>query len=122
MPLILKFIIVLSSTIVFVAGASLVWPKITGYPRPDLLTQVKNMVLGTDIGKQAAQTLGVEDEKTVVPLDVKAVAGTAISSAVADVQQKAADAVTREIIIQVVNKIETLAPDQKQIIKDLICE
>jgi len=122
MPLILKFIIALASALTIVAGASLVWPKITRYPWPEPLTQVRNMVIGTDIGKQAAQTLGVEDEKTVVPVDVASVAGTAISSVAADVQQKVSDAVTREIIIQVVEKIETLAPDQKQAIKEEICK
>jgi len=122
MPLILKFIIALASTLIIVAGASLVWPKITSYPRPEPLTQVRDMVVSTDIGKEIAQTLGVEDEKDVVPVDIKSVAGAAISSAAADVQEKAADAVTREIIIQVVKKIETLAPDQQQAIKEEICK
>ena len=122
MPFIFKFICVLASTLIIVAGASLVWPKITGAPRPEPLTQVKNMVLGTDIGKQAAQALGVEDEAAVVAVDVASVAGAAISSAASNVQQKASEAVTREIIIQVVNKIETLAPDQQQVIKELICK
>jgi len=80
------------------------------------------MVVDTDIGKRVAQTLGVQDEAIVVPVDVGSVAGAAISSAAADVQQKASDAVTREIIIQVVKKIETLAPDQKQAIKEQICK
>jgi len=80
------------------------------------------MVVDTDIGKRVAQTLGVQDEAIVVPVDVGSVAGAAISSAAADVQQKASDAVKREIIIQVVKKIETLAPDQKQAIKEQICK
>lgn len=122
MPLILKFIISLITTFTVVAGTSLVWPKITNYPRPEPLTQVRNMVLTTDIGKSVAQTLGVQDEKTVVPVNVGAVAGSAISSAAAGVQQKAADAVTREIIVQIVKKIETLAPDQQQVIKEQICK
>jgi hypothetical protein len=122
MPLILKFIISLVITFTVVAGTSLVWPKLTSYPRPEPLTQVRNMVLTTDIGKSVAQTLGVQDEATVVPVDIGTVAGSAISSAAAGVQQKASDAVTREIILQVVNKIETLAPDQQQIIKEQICK
>lgn len=80
------------------------------------------MVVDTDLGKRVAQTLGVQDETAVVPVDVGSVAGAAISSAAADVQQKASDAVTREIILQVVKKIETLAPDQQQSIKEQICK
>lgn len=122
MPLILKFIISLVSTFVVVAGTSLVWPKLTNYPRPEPLTQVRNVVLDTSIGKGVAQALGVQDEASATPVNIGAVAGTAISSAAASVQQKAAAAVTREIIIQVVNKIETLNPDQQQAIKDQICK
>ena len=122
MPLILKFIISLVSTLAVVAGTSLVWPKLTSYPRPEPLTQVRNMVLTTDIGRNVAQTLGVQDEQAVVPVDVGTVAGSAISSAAANVQQKAGDAVTREIILQIVKKIETLAPDQQESIKEQICK
>jgi hypothetical protein len=122
MPLIGKFIISLISTLVVVAGASLVWPKVTNYPRPEALTQVRNFVVTTDVGKNIAQTLGVQDETTVIPVNVGSVAGAAISSAAADVQQKASDAVTREILIQIVKKIETLAPDEQQSIKEQICK
>jgi len=122
MPLILKFIISLVSTLTVVAGTSLVWPKLTNYPRPEPLTQVRNMVLTTDIGRNVAQKLGVQDEQAVVPVDVGSVAGSAISSAAANVQQKASDAVTREIILQIVKKIETLAPDQQESIKEQICK
>ena len=122
MPLIVKFIISLVSTLTIVAGASLVWPKLTSSPRPEPLTQVRNMVLTTDIGNSIAQTLGVQDEATVTPVDVGSVAGAAISSAAADVQQKASSAVTREVIIQIVKKIETLAPGEQQAIKEQICQ
>jgi len=105
-----------------VAGTSLVWPKFTSYPRPEPLTQVRNMVLTTDIGKNIAQTLGVQDEQAIQPIDVGTVAGAAISSAAADVQQKASSAVTREIIVQIVKKIETLAPGEQQAIKEQICK
>jgi hypothetical protein len=122
MPLILKFITALASAFVVVTGASLVWPKLTMQPRPEPLTQIRTMVVGTDIGNKIAETLGVADETAVIPINVGAVAGAAISSAAAEVQQKAADAVTREIIIQVINKIETLAPNQQEAIKEQICK
>lgn len=121
MPLLVKFIITLSSTFAVVAATSLVWPKVTNYPRPEPLSQVRDIVVGTDIGKHVAQTLGVEDEKKVVPIDVGSVAGAAISTVVTDVQKKATEAVTREIIIQVVKKIETLTPNEQQAIKEQIC-
>lgn len=122
MPLILKFIIALASTFVIVVGASLAWPKLTMQPRPEKLTQVRSMVMETDIGKRIAETLGVTDESVVEPVNVASVAGSAVTSVVSGLEEKAKEAATREIIIQVVNKIETLAPDQQQAIRDQICK
>lgn len=120
MPLIIKFIITLASSLTVVAAASLVWPKITSAPEPDPLIQVRSKVLGTEIGQKAADVLGINE--TAQPINIGSVAGDAVNAVVSDVQQKAQETATREIIIQVVKKIETLAPDQQQRIKEEICK
>jgi hypothetical protein len=122
MPMIFKFIVSLVTALVVITGVSLVWPKLTHGPLPGPLSQVRDIVLTTDIGKQAAQTLGVQNEASATPVTIGTVAGAAISSMAANVQEQAANAVTREIILQIVKKIETLAPDQQQVIHDQMCK
>jgi len=97
-----------------VAGTSLVWPKLINRPIPDALKQVQQAVLGTEIGQQANDTLE--------SLHISSSPGEMVNTAFGQVQEKAQEAVTREIIIQVVKKIETLNPEEQQSIKEQICK
>jgi len=97
-----------------VAGTSLVWPKLINRPIPDALKQVQQAVLGTEIGQQANDTLE--------SLHISSSPGEMVNTAFGQAQEKAQEAVTREIIIQVVKKIETLNPEEQQSIKDQICK
>ena len=99
---------------VVVGTASLVWPKVMNRPIPDTLKQVQQVVLGTEIGQQANDTLD--------SLHISSSPGEIVNTAFGQVQEKAQEAVTREIIIQVVKKIETLNPDEQQSIKEQICK
>ncbi len=83
-------------------------------PIPDALEQVQKAVLGTEIGQQANDKLE--------SLHISSSPGEIVNTAFGQVQEKAQEVVTREIIIQVVKKIETLAPDQQQAIKEQICK
>ncbi|KKR02416.1 MAG: hypothetical protein UT26_C0025G0004 [Microgenomates group bacterium GW2011_GWC1_39_12] len=114
MPFILKFIITLLSTSAVVGAASLVWPKITNRPLPNPLEKVQQAVLGTEIGQQ------INDKLDTVHLASSA--GEVVNTTFGQVQEKAQEAVTREIIIQVVKKIETLNPEEQQSIKEQICK
>lgn len=122
MPFIFQFILTLATAAVVVSGASLVWPKVTSKTIPEPLTKVREMVLQTDFGKQAAATLGVSDTTLVEPINVSSVAGAVVSNVVSNASQQVQDAATKEIIIQVVKKIETLQPDQQEAIKKEICQ
>ena len=97
-----------------VAGTSLVWPKLINRPIPDALKQVQQAVLGTEIGQQ------INDKLDTVHLASSA--GEVVNTTFGQVQEKAQEAVTREIIIQVVKKIETLNPEEQQSIKEQICK
>jgi len=106
MPFIVQFILTLATTTIVVSGASLLWPKFTRNPSPEPLTKVREVVLQTDVGKQAAQILGVSDTQPVEPVNVSSVAGVVVSNVLTNVQEQVQDAATREIIIQVVKKLK----------------
>ncbi|MFH0749343.1 MAG: hypothetical protein V1917_00315 [Candidatus Gottesmanbacteria bacterium] len=122
MPFLFQFILTLATSVAVISGASLVWPKLTSKPIPEPLTKVREIVLQTDIGKQAAQTLGVSDTSLIEPINVSSVASEVVSNVVSNASQKVQDAATKEIIIQVVKKIESLHPEQQEEIKKVICQ
>ena len=121
MPFIFQFILTLAASVAVISGTSLLWPRFTSKPSPEPLTKVREVVLQTDVGRQAAQILGVSDTNTIEPVNVSSVAGSVVSNALTNVQQQVQDAATREVIIQVVKKIETLNPSQQEEIKKAIC-
>lgn len=122
MPIIGKFIITLVTSAFVVSGTSLFWPRLTSAPMPEALQKVREFVLTTATGKQAAQTLGVSDDTVVEPINIQSVASEAVSTVVSSASEKVQKEATKEVIIQVVKKIETLNPDQQEEIKDAICK
>lgn len=122
MPIIGKFIITLVTSAFVVSGTSLFWPRLTSAPMPEALQKVREFVLTTATGKQAAQTLGVSDDTVVEPINIQSAASEAVSTVVSSASEKVQKEATKEVIIQVVKKIETLNPDQQEEIKDAICK
>jgi tryptophan synthase alpha subunit len=122
MSLVVKFMIVFVFAGIVVSGASLIWPKLTKNPRPEPLTQLRDAIVSTQTGKDIAQALGVSDESKVEQMNIASVAGIMVSTVATQIQQKAEEAATREVIVQVVKKIETLAPDQQEAIRKEICQ
>jgi len=122
MPFLGKFILTFLTSAVVVSGASLAWPKLTSQPMPAALAKVRDFVLQTDVGWSTAETLGVSDLQGVEPVNISSVAGSVVSNVVTNASEKVQEAATKEVIIQVVKKIETLDPGQQQEIKDAICK
>ena len=122
MPFLGKFVLTLITSLVVVSGASLVWPLLTNQPMPELLGKVRELVIQTDAGKQTAETLGVTDTEGVEPINISSVAASAVSTAVTNASEKVQETATKEIIIQVVKKIETLDPESQTVIKEVICK
>ncbi len=83
-------------------------------PLPDQLEKVQKAVLGTEIGQEVNNKLE--------SIHIASFPGEIVNTAFGQVQEKAQEAVTREIIIQVVKKIETLNPEEQQSIKEQICK
>lgn len=104
-----------------VALVSLLWPKFTVKPEPQALEQVRNTVLGTEIGQNAANLLGVANNGgQVLNLSdtVSSVAGVVTSS----VEERVQSIIAEQIASQVVKQYEQLPETQQTIVTEIICK
>lgn len=118
----IQFLAVLIGATVSIAGASLLWPKLTTEPRPKPLTEVRKVLMQTPVGQQAAGILGVTDEAAVTPINVSSVASTLVAGVVANVGQKTQEVVTRGAVQQLLRQVDQLPTDQKQQIQEALCK
>lgn len=104
-----------------VALTSLLWPKFTAKPEPSVLEQVRNTVLGTEVGQNTANLLGVNKD-SVQPLNlsdsVSSVAGVVTSS----VEQKVQQIVSDQVAAQVVKQYQQLPATQQDRVVEMICK
>lgn len=107
---------------VFVSFASLVWPKLTSQPRPQPLTQVREVVIQTPLGAQVANVLGVTDEVNVTPVHVGTFVAEQANAAVVTVQKSAQRAVTSRVLHQLAGQFDQLPEDQKVEFQKLVCD
>lgn len=121
MPLVIKYALAAAVGAGVVATASLIWPKFTANPEPEVLKQVRNTVLGTEVGQSAAELLGVSDS-SVKPLNfsdtVSSVAGVVTSS----VEQKVAQIVSDQVAAQVIKQYQQLPAVQQDRVVEMICK
>lgn len=117
-----KLIAVSFFSFVVSSVASLVWPRLTVTPRPVPLEQIHDVVLRTSIGQQAAQVLGVSDEKNIVPIHPSAVAASAASTIVATVEKRAQEVIVQNAVKQLTNQFDGLPQEQKLQIQTIICK
>ena len=120
MPLIQYVAAALGSAVV-ISIASLVWPKVTTQPRPKQLTQVREMVMQTQAGKNMAQVLGVTDEATVKPMSVGEFVQEQTAAVVSSVADSAQHAVTSQLLIQLSKKFSELPKAEQEQFRSLIC-
>jgi hypothetical protein len=100
---------------------SLAWPRISNEPRPAPLEYVRDYVVTTPLGNQAAQILGVNDDKSAGPIDLGSVASSVAGSVVSSVEEKAQEFVARKAAEQLMERIHALPPDQQQQVLELLC-
>ncbi len=104
-----------------VALVSLLWPKVTTKPEPAPLEQVRDTVLGTEVGQIAANLLGVTD-KNVQPVNmtdtISSVAGVVTSS----VEQKVQQIVSDQVAAQVIKQYQQLPATQQDRVEEMICK
>ncbi len=112
------------SLVVFAAtlsGGSLVWPRVTGAPRPQLLQQVHDSVVKTPVGATAAQVLGVTDGESVQPINLGVIANNAWSGIKNEAQKRAQIILMSQVTAQLTNQYEKLPESQQQQLREVIC-
>lgn len=103
-----QFIGAMIGTGVMVSLASLVWPKITNQPRPELLTRVHDVVVETPLGKNIEGVLG---EQTV---NMSEIVSSAANTAVTSVTKSAKQSV-------ILKMFESLSEDEQEEFRAQIC-
>lgn len=120
MPVIQYVAAALGSAVV-ISIASLVWPKVTTQPRPKQLTQVREIVMQTQVGQNMAQVLGVTDEAAVKPMSVGEFVQEQATAVVSNVADSAQHAVTSQVLMQLAKKFNALPKDEQEQFRTLIC-
>ena len=120
MPII-QYIAAAVGSAVVISVASLVWPKVTAQPRPKQLTQVREIVMQTQVGQNMAQVLGVTDEAAVKPTSVGEFVQEQATAVVSNVADSAQRAVTSQVLIQLSKKFTELPKDEQEQFRSLIC-
>ncbi|OGG35739.1 hypothetical protein A2363_03150 [Candidatus Gottesmanbacteria bacterium RIFOXYB1_FULL_47_11] len=121
MGLVVQLLLTVAVLGVTLSGGSLVWPRITSAPRPQLLQDVHDKVIQTAPGQQAAQVLGVADEQTVEPINISDIASNAVNSVKAAAEKRAQTIIMAQISAQLTNQYEKLPEDQQLELQQIIC-
>ena len=106
---------------VTLSGGSLVWPKVTNVPRPQLLQQVHDSVVKTPQGAAVAQVLGVADDKNVQPINLGNIANDAWNGIKNAAQKRATTIVMSQVTSQLNSQYQKLPRDQQQALQEIIC-
>ncbi len=121
MPQIIKYVFIAGMGAVVVAVGSLLWPKFTSSPQPQALQEVRNTVLGTEVGRSTAELLGVSQGE-VKPINlsdtVSSVAGVVTSS----VEQKVQQIVSEQVAAQVIKQYQQLPATQQERVIEMVCK
>lgn len=122
MELVVQLILAVVVFGVTLSGGSLVWPRVTSAPRPQLLEQVHDAVVKTPVGSQVAKVLGVTDEYTIQPMNLGAAAGDIGNSIKTAVQNRAQTIIMSQVRQQLTNQYNKLPKDQQQEFQNIICK
>jgi len=116
-----KFVLALVIFGVTVSGGSLIWKKLTSAPRPQALQQVRDLVIKTPQGIQAAQVFGVTDDTNVQPINLGQVVGDIGNSIKTAAEKRAQTILMSQVTTQLINQYEKLPGDQQQQLQEIIC-
>lgn len=121
MQLVVQLVLAIAVFGVTLSGGSLVWPRITGAPRPQFLQDVRDKVIQTAPGQQAAQVLGVSDDQAVEPINIHEIAANAVNSIKAAAERRAQTIIMAQISEQLTNQYQKLPEDQQRQLQQIIC-
>ena len=95
--------------------------EIYGQTPPPRLEAVRKAVLGTEIGQNTAQFLGVSED-SVTPIDVSQTVSSVAGVVTSSVEQRVSKIVSDQIAAQVVKQYEQLPVLQKDQVMEIICK
>jgi hypothetical protein len=121
MPII-QYVFAFFGSVVALSIVSLAWPLVTTNPRPEPLTKVREIVIQTPLGAQAAQVLGVTDESGVSPVNMNEFVTTQTSMVIQNVSKSAQNAVTTGVLTQLASKFNELPEEQKLQFQSMVCQ
>lgn len=122
MELVFQLVLAVAVFGVTLSGGSLVWPRVTSQPRPQLLQEVHDAVIKTSTGEQAAQVLGVSTDQNVQPVNLGQIAGTIGNAIKSAAQKRAQTIITAQIVGQLSNGYDKLPKDQQTALQQIICK
>ncbi len=118
----LKFIAVLGVSVFAISVISIAWPKLSFTQRPELFDKVHDMVIKTNFGSNLQNVLGVSVDTTPTPINISSAAAGVASYVVSSVEKKAQDVVYQQVLQQFFNQYQSMTPEKKKDIQDLICK
>lgn len=101
-------------------GGSIIWPKLTSQPRPELVEKVYDSVKETTLGVQVEALLGDTDQASLSG-SVASVAGTVANQVAQDVQKKSQEFITEKVVEEVLKRFETLPEKQQEQVRQSVC-
>lgn len=117
----IKFLAVLGVFAVALSVGSIVWPMISKEKRPEALEKIHDIVVKTNFGSNLQNVLGVSDTITPTPIHIASAAAGVASYVVSSVEKKAQDVVYQQVLQQFYNQYQSMTPEKKKDIQDLIC-
>ncbi len=118
---IIKYILVAMIGAGVVALVSLLWPKFTVKPEPQALEQVRNTVLGTEIGQNTANLLGVSNNGGQV-LNISDTVSSVAGAITSSVEERVQSIISEQVAAQVVKQYEQLPVPQQDLVTEIICK
>ena len=117
-----RFILAFAVGVIALGGGSLLWPRFFDAPRPKALQDVRDVVVKTSVGQNAANALGVNDEADVQKIDLGQAATQTISNVRNAVENRVRSVVITNAVNQLSSQFNKLSDEQKTSVRQAICE
>lgn len=116
-----RFLFIAGCVAVTTSILSIIWPSVTGRPRPEAVAVVYSVVRKTAFGRKATAVLGVSDT-AVKQLDFQGIAQDAVHSVVGTIERRAQTVIITQAMRTLLGQYQSLTDEQKQLVRTFICE